>query len=417
MPAYFFVKRTIIMSEFYAARATRLPPKEFVLFLFNYASDLNINGYEADVSDPLGKDAQGRTMVYIKGNGQDGPNGDGGFIGKAEFAYYRTNLANIKLPVDGSFWDVIGSQPSFYEIVDEVIRRTQFGCSVADFIPTEMRTDNLTGYVLKADPKSLRFEGQVNLGVPRRANIDQFIPAGLTGSFTQYNGMFDLNLSRIPINYDITEYPDVIKQLVKGYKIKTTDVVLFNLMLVQAAYSGLPLTNNTTPKDLLNVYQAEVIYHGPLRADADDKHLFESRDRVVELRPSATYAPRAQGTLKLYYASETPPTPVQASLPIYTLNMLSTTASGTAQADFWSKCVVGKLLDQQGTAGVIATAFQAAFGITYDAILKQGLKVTYNGPARPSDQVPAGKTTCNVCELSVVDAPNDFIYGPGKVYY
>lgn len=404
-------------SEFYVARAVRLPPKEFVLFLFNYTSGLNINGYEVDVSDPLGKDTAGRTVVYIKGNGQDGPNGDGGFIGRAEFSYFRSNLNNIGLPVDGSFWDVIGSQPSFYEIVDELKRRTQFGCTVEDFIPTEMLTDNLTGYVLKASPKSLRFEGQVNLGVPRRANFDQFIPADLAGDFSQYNGIFDLNLTRVPVNYDITEYPDVIKQLVKGYKIRANDVVLFNLMLVQASYSGLTLTNDTVPKDLLNIYQAEVIYNGPLRIDADDKHLFESRDRVVELKPSSTYAPRAQGTLKLYYASNTPPTPQKASLPVYALNMLSTTASGSAQASFWSSCTVGKLLDQQGTAGVIATAFQAAFGITYDAILKQGLKVTYNGPARPSDQVPAGKTTCNVCELSVVSAPNDFIYGPGKVYY
>jgi hypothetical protein len=406
------------MSEFYAARAVRLPPKDSVLFLFNYVSGLNINSYEADVSKPLGKDAQGRTVVLIKGRGVIGPNGDGGYINQAEFAYRRTNLADIGLPTDGSFFDVIGSRPTFENMVAELTRRTQFGCTVEDFIPIEYRSDQTTGYVLKADPNSLRFEGSVNIGNPRRANIDEFIPADIGEvSFEQYDGIFDLNLQRIDINFDVTEYPDQIDRLVQGYKIRTTDLVLFNLLLVQADYSGLPLTNNTTPNDLLNVYQAEVTYHGPLRQDADDHHVFSSRDQVIELTPSKTYAPRAMGVLKLYYSNDVPSSPVMASQNVYALNLFSTPASGSAQAAFWAQCKVGKLLDQNGTAGVIATAFQAAFGITYDPILKQALKVTYNGPARPFDQVPVGKTTCNVCELSVVDSPLDFIYGPGKVYY
>jgi hypothetical protein len=418
VPVYFFVKWKNIMSEFYAARAARLPPKDFVLFLFNHVSGLNINSYEAEVSAPLGKDAQGRTVVNIRGLGQPGPNGDGGYINRAEFAYRRTPLDQIDLPTDGSFFDVIGSRPTFVEIVDELRRRTQLGCTVADFIPTEYRSDQTTGYVLKADPNSLRFEGRVNIGNPRRANIDEFIPADIGElTFEQYDGIFDLNLNRIPINFDVTEYPDQITKLAKGYKIRTNDLVLFSLLQVQADYSGLPLTNDTTPNDLLNVYQAEVTYHGPLRQDADDKHLFASRDRVIELTPSKVYAPRAQGVLKLYYSTDVPASPVLASQNIYALNLLSTPASGSAQAAFWAQCVKGRLLDQNGTAGVISTAFQAAFGITYDPILKQALKVTYNGPARPIDQVPAGKTTCNVCELSVVDSPLDFIYGPGKVYY
>lgn len=406
------------MSEFYAARAARLAPKEFVLFLFNHVSGLNVNSYEADVSAPLGKDAYGRTVVYIKGLGQLGPNGDGGYINKAEFAYPRAKLDQIELPTDGSFFDVIGSRPSFLDIVDELKRRTQYGCSVDDFIKTEYRSDQTTGYILRADPSSLRFEGSVNIGNPRRANIDEFIPADIGElSFEEFNGIFDLNLDRVHINYDVTEYPDEIARLVQGYKIRTQDIVLFNLLLVQASYSGLPLTNNATPNSLLNVYQAEVIYHGPLRRDHDDKHIFESRDRVIEIRPSATYAPKAMGTLKLYYASTGVTAPVLATQRIYAMNLYGTTASGSAQAAFWSQCVVGRLLDQNGTAGVIATAFTAAFGITYDSILKQALKVTYNGPARPTDQVPEGKATCNVCELSVVDGPLDFIYGPGKVYY
>lgn len=406
------------MSDFNATRASKLAPKDFVLFLFNYATGLSVNSFDVDVSDPLGKDKQGRTVVYIKGRNKTAPNGDGGYINRAEFAYNRTPLSQIDLPVDGSFWDVIGSKPSFLAIVDELYRRTQCGCTVEDFVQTEYRTDNTTGYVLQAAPTSLRFEGEINLGNPRRANFDEFVPDDIGElSLAAYNGVFDLNLNRININFDITEYPDEAARLVTGYKLRTTDVTIFNFLLQQAAYAGLQLTNNTTINNLLNVYQAEVIYHGDLRQASDDKHLFASRDKVIELRPSATYAPKAYGTLKLYYASEGVTTPSLATKTIYPLAMLRTEASGFAQAAFWSTLVSGKLLDQQGTAGTIASAFLAAFGITYDQILKQQLKVSYNGPHRPQDSIPAGKESCNVCELSVVDAPLDFIYGPAKVYY
>lgn len=406
------------MSEFYAARAAKLPPKEFVLFLFNHVSGLNVNSFEADVSAPLGKDQFGRTVVYIKGRGQQATNGDGGYVNKAEFAYPRVKLSDAQLPTDGSFFDVIGSRPSFLDIVDELKRRTQYGCTVDDFIKVEYRSDQTTGYVLRADPASLKFEGSINLGNPRRANIDEFIPADIGElSFAEYDGIFDLNLNRIAINFDITDHPNEINRLVEGYKVRTQDVVLFNNLLAQANYSGLPLTNNQTPNSLLNIYQAEVIYHGPLRRDSEDKHLFASRDRIIELQPSPVYAPKAIGTLKLYYASVTPTPPPAATRQIYTMSLYNTPVSGSGHADFWRQCVVGKLLVQSGTAGVIAVAFTEAFGITYDAILRQAFKVTYNGPARPIDQMPEGKQTCNVCELSVVDGALDFIYGPGKVYY
>lgn len=406
------------MTDFYYQRAAKLLPKEAVLFMFNYTTGLDVNSFEADVSAPLGHDLQGRTVVYIKGKGVPGPNGDGGYINKAEFAYMRIPLDQIELPTDGSFFDVIGSRPSFQNIVDELIRRTQFGCTIDDFVQTEYRTDSLTGYVLKAAETSLRFEGSVNIGNPRRANFDEFVPADIGElTFEDYDGIFDLNLNRIAINYDITEYPDVIAKLVNGYKISTTDVVLFNLLLVQANYSGLTLYNNTTPNSLLNVYQSKVIYHGPLRRDHDDLHLFTSRDMVIELQPSSVYAPKALGTMKLYYASEGVQAPVMTSESIYALNLLSTEASGSAQAAFWAQCKVNTLFDQNGGGGDTTTAFQAAFGITYDLLLKQALRVTYNGPARPTDWVPEGKGTCNVCELTPIDNPLTFIYGPGKVYY
>lgn len=406
------------MTDFYYQRAVKLPPAEAVLFMFNYTTGLNVNSWEADVSKPLGKDAQGRTVVYIKGKGTIGPNGDGGYINQAEFAYMRQPLDKIGLPTDGTFFDVIGSKPSFEDIVGELSRRTQYGCSKADFIQTEYRSDQLTGYVLRADPDSLRFEGSVNIGNPRRANFDEFIPADIgTLTFENYDGIFDLNLNRINVNYDITEYPDIQAKLVKGYKLQANDVVLFNLLTLQAGYSGLPLVNSSTPKDLLNVRDLEVIYHGPLRRDQDDKHLFTTRDRVVEMQPSAFYAPKALGTLKLYYSSQSVQTPVQASQLVYALNMYSKPASGTAQAAFWAQCKIGTLFDQNGGAGDTSTAFQAAFGITYDQLLKLTLRVTYNGPARPTDTVPEGKATCNVCELTPIDAPLTFIYGPGKVYY
>lgn len=405
------------MSDFYYERAVRLPPADAVLFMFNYENNTGINMDEVTISPPYGTDEQGHTMVKITGLNGTTVAGDGGYFNTATFGYYRVALSQIGLSTTGSFFDVIGSRPGFLDIVEELTRQTQFNCSPEDFYQVEYRSDIEGGYVLKAHPNSWRFTGEINIGHPRRANFDDVIPAGLELSFEDYNGIFDLKVDRLAINYDLTEYPTVVPKLIQGYKVQLNDIVLFNTLLVQADYSGLTLTNSTTPDSLLNIYQAQVIYHGPLRQDKDPKHLFTSRDMVIELQPSSTYAPLALGTMKLYYASTGTVVPTSGNELIYAMQMYSTPASGSLQAAFWSQCVVGKVLEDNGGAMDVSVAFEAAFGLSYDALIKRALKVTYNGPARPNDLVPEGKTTCNVVELSVVDSPLTFVYGPAKVYY
>lgn len=418
MPVYFFVKWVLTMSDFYYQRAAKLSPKEAVLFLFNHETGLAVNSFEVNISEPKGFDAEGRTVVEIVGVGTPGPNGDGGYIGKAVFAYRRTPLHGIGLPEDGSFFDVIGSRPSFLDIVNEVVRRTQMTCFPEDFIQTEYRTDISGGYVLKASPTSLRFQGEVNIGHPRRSNFDEFVPdEAVFLSFEEFDGAFDLKVDRININYDITEYPDIVARLQPGYRLAANDIVLFNLLLVQANYSGLTLVNSSIPSSFLNVRNMKVIYHGDIRPEADDKHLFSSRDRIIEFELDPNYSLKAFGTIKLYYASEGIPTPVMSSDSIYAMSMYSTPASGSAHAAFWEGCVVGSILDDNGTSGVVSGAFEAAFGLTYDLIINRALRVAYNGPARPSDFVPEGMETTRVCELVPVDKPLTHIYGPAKVYY
>lgn len=406
------------MSEFYYARAVKLPPNDFVLFLFNYATGLGLNNFEATVSKPLGLDEAGRCIVEIVGKGELGPNGDGGYFNKARFAYRRTPLSALGIPEDGSFFDIIGGRPSFKAIVSEVRRRTQFNCDVDDFVQTEYRTDLSENYVLRAHPDSLRFEGQVSLGRPRRANFDQFIPEdALEYSLADMDGIFDLKIDRMVSNFDFTNYQSMVSKLVVGYVVKTSDVQLFNAMLLQASFNGMQLVNQVASDSFLNVNGMTVIYHGPLRQDADDKHPFESRDRVIELVPNTTYAPKAFGSLKIYYCSTAPAAPTLASEHVYALNMHGTQASGTAYAEFWRSVVVGVVLDDNGPSMVVKDAFEAAFGLTYDLLLKRSLRVTYNGPARPNDFVPAGLTTCNVVEMMPVDSLLDYVYGPAKVYY
>lgn len=418
MPVSFFVKWVLAMSDFYYQRAVKLPPKEAVLFLFNHATGLAVNSFEVEISEPLGRDPEGRTVVEIRGLGVAGPNGDGGYSEKARFAYRRTSLTSLDIPSDGSFFDVIGSRPNFLDMVNEVIRLTQMTCFPEDFIQTEYRSDIEGGYVLRASPKSWRFEGEINLGHPRRANFDEFVPGNLDGlTFEDQDGIFDLKVDRIDINYDVTEYPDIIAKLSPGYRLAANDFVLFNMLLVQANYSGLTLVNSTEPNAFLNVRNMEVTYHGPLRSTSDDKHLFESRDRVIEFTLDPAFALNAFGTIKLYYASVGIPVPVMNGPSVYAMNMYSTPGSGVGYEMFWEQCAVGTILDDNGTAGVVSVCFEAAFGLIYDLIVNRALRVTYNGPARPSDFVPEGKETVRVCELMPVDNPHTHIYGPAKVYY
>lgn len=406
------------MTDFYYARGARLSPREAVLFMFNHTNDLGVNISEVDISNPLGYDAWGRTMVDIKGKGLSSPNGDGGYVGTARFAYMRVPLNLIDLPVDGSFFDTIGSKPSFLGIVEELTRRTQYGCTIEDFVQSEYSSDINGGYVLKAHPDSLRFEGEVNIGHPRRANFDEFVPVTIGElSFEEHNGVFDLKVDRLPVNFDITEYPSIISKLVSGYQVKLQDIVLFNTLLVQGAYSGLTIVNSVTPNSFLNINGMRVIYHGPLRQSSDDKHLFISRDRVIELVLDPAFAPRAFGNMKLYYSSAAVVTPIMASEKIYALNMFSTGLSGSTKAAFWQQCVTGTVLDDNGGAGDVSVAFETAFGLTYDLLLRRALRVTYNGPARPTDMVPEGALTIRVCELTPVDNLLTQVYGPAKVYY
>ena len=406
------------MSEFLNDRAAKLSPPEAVLFIMNYENGTNVNFDKVIVGPPVAKDTEGRTKVVISGTGKRGPSNYDVLEGSVDFWYRRTPLSGVGIATDGTFYDGITDKVSFLSIVARVKEVTGINCSADEFVPTPFDAASQTGYVLKAAVKSWRFEGEINIGMPRRTDLDAGLPippAQLPLSLFDSNNQLSSRLSTMYLNLDLTAWPNLLALLQQGYKVKTTDTALATALNSQPGRKSMNFTIGLVPNQSLNIYNATVIYNGPVRGV--DPQGYAGQTGVIVLQPDAAYAAGATGNLYIYYWIGITSVLDTANYTAVMLNTMGTAQSGMGEHAFWASLPVGSLLSEATDRTSLSRAFNKAFGLPYELRYGQCMVVAYNGPVRPTDPLPGTNADLNVVEIQALEVRNSTVRGRTRVYY
>lgn len=405
------------MAEFYNSRAARLAPDQAVLFIFNYENNTNINAFEVDVGRPEGVDSNGRTVVTLKGRGEVGPNGHGGYIGEVKFGYRRTPLSSLGLLDYGNFFDNMGKEPTFLNIVQEVYRLTQITLTREDFVDTPYDATLDSGYILQANPLSWRFEGQINLGQPTRRDLDQYLDIPQESQpldlFEENSDEVEKRLTYRYTNLDLTPYPVFVGRLSVGKVFRLGDSDIVAALNQQFGRGSLVFTLNAVPKDDLNLYDARVVYNGPVR-ELDRRPYLSSQTHVVILRPSESYVDGAVGDIYLHYEPAAVMGVDNNSYSPLFITPLSTTTVGSR--DYWANLALNSLISSANLAATSA-AFLDTFGLNYEQRFGQAMRVVYVGPVRLTDALPDDTPGWRVTVVESDNHPLKPVIGTMKVYY
>lgn len=403
-------------DAFDSKRARALSSRDQVLFIYNYENDTYINNFEVEIDPPSGSDASGRTKVVIRGKGEIGPRGNGGYTGEVNFFYRRTPLNLLELPTDGTFYTFIREEVGFLSIVDEVARRTGFNLSYEDFVDEPFNALSMTGYVLKAHPDSFRFEGEINLAMPLRKDLASNLPFTDVLSFPDSDAQLSLLITRQYIGLDLTPWPALITEFKVGRKVGLADDVLLAALRQQTGVGSLDLRIGPGSFNRLNIYQAEVIYNGLLR-DEDMRPYHKGLDSVIVFKPAPNYSDGALGNLSVHYNSKAVVKRYELDSRVYMLQMMGSENSGTLFPATWAKAKAGQFIEQIDTYQQVSLAFESALGIGYEPTYGKDLIVDYNGPVTNEMPLPNDDTSYKVVRLRTAGGVNNLFQGSTYIYY
>lgn len=407
------------MSDaFDSKRARELSSKDMVLFIYNYVNDTYVNSFEVEIEPPHGKDAAGRTKVLIRGLGERRLKGNGGYTGEVEFKYRRTPLNLLELPTDGTFFTFIREEIGFLSIVEEVKRRTGFNLDIDDFVDEPFNPLSEAGYTLKANPESYRFEGSINLGVPLRKDLGQFLPGDQVLSFPDADAQLSLVITRHYIGVDLTPWPSLITDFKVGRKVGLGDDLLLQALRNQTGIGQLDVRIGPGSWNRINLYQSEVIYNGPLR-DGDMRPYHKGLDSVILFKPAVNYSDGAIGYFYAHYNSKAVIKRLDTERRVYLMSMLGTTDSGRTYPAVWAKAKAGQFIQDIDSFQNISLAFQAALGIGYEPTYGKYLVVDYNGPLTNDIPLPANNQSLSqkVVTLRTTGGVDNPFHGSTHIYY
>lgn len=415
---FFFFEGANMSDAFDSKRARELSSKDMVLFIYNYVNDTYVNSFEVDIEPPHGKDAAGRTKVWIKGLGERRLKGNGGYTGEVEFKYRRTPLTLLELPTDGTFFTYIREEIGFLSIVEEVARRTGFNIGIEDFVDEPFNPLSEAGYTLKASPESYRFEGSINLGVPLRRDLGQFLPGDQLLSFPDSDAQLSLLISRHYFGVDLTPWPNLITDFKVGRKVGLADDALLQALRNQTGVGNLDIRIGPGSWNRINLYQSEVVYSGLLR-DGDMRPYHKGLDSVIVFKPAPNYSDGAIGFFYAHYNSKAVIKRADTERRVYLLPMLGSAISGSTHPEVWSLGKVGQLLETVSTFQKLSLAFQEALGIGYEPEYGKQLVVDYNGVVTKDHPLPAfsQSPTLRVMTLRTVGGVDNPFHGSTHIYY
>lgn len=396
-------------------RMVRLAPQDSVLFLFNMASGYNYSLQDASVGKPLTVDAAGKTDILVTGKNYKGLSGVGPVIGTAKLTYIRRNIAHLQLPVNGSFFNVFSGEPHFLGAITEFKRLTGFNCSTEDFVEDAFQPDANGNRWLKAQPLSLRFVGEVNLGRPQLDNISVAIPGNISASLESYNGIFWAVANRFRADPIITDRPADYNRVSVGTVLNRITDTLVTYLTSFLRSKGIDAAFFPNRVERVNLFNAKVVYKGPLRQG--DLAPIPGIDRVIALELYRFPGQWLGGELKLWYSSKGVRTVSFTASEFTPLNMTTPKLLPAQWRSLFATATIGQHLSRLGTLRDLTDAFEWATGHPYLADVFGDLKVTYNGPHRPIDQVPVDSVSCRVIEFELGADSGVAISGPLKFYY
>lgn len=401
--------------DFINERAVRLPAKDAVLFLYNLASGTNFNTPDIEVGAVESLDTQGRTRVNMKGLQYRGLSGNPSAIGTAKFTYIRPDLGDMNIPTDGSFFDLIPGTPNFLGAIAEFRRRTQFNCTPDDFDEGAFYPDVNGNRRLKAKETSHRFVGEINVGRPRRDMINLVANQSISASLSSYDGIFFRNADRLDIRLDISHRFDTYSTITVGQVFTDPNDSCVQFLTAHLEQRNIEVGFSATPINAVNLHGMRVIYRGVLRDS--DYPAPNDRDRVIAVQLKPIPGKWVGGEFRFYYPSERITPPRFNPVEILALNLTGPRVWAGQIATMFSQMTVGQHMTDFSPMSSLDLIFNSLLAIRYDPILHGGFKVRYNGPNRPSDQLPVDVNTCQVIEFEANGARVGACSGPLKLLY
>lgn len=402
-------------QEFINDRGVRLQSKESVLFLFNLASGNNFNTPDIEVGPVTALDSGGRTRVNMKGLQYRGLSGNPSAKGTARFTYIRPNLANMNIPSDGSFFDLMAGAPNFIAAVNEFKRRTQFNCTTDDFDEAAFYPDANGHRWLKAKATSHRFIGQINIGRPRRDMINVVANQTITVNLSNYNGIFFRNADRLRMSLDISHRHDVYSTISVGQVFTNPNDPCVLFVLSHLERKNIEAGFSEEPINGVNLHGMRVIYRGAVRTS--DGVAPNNRDRVIAVQLKPIPGQWSGGELRFFYPSVRINPPRFNPADILAVSLTRPRVWTDEEAAALSALSIGQHLTDLMPIRLVDTIFQAVLFTQYNPTLHGGFRVVYNGPNRPKDQLPTDVLSCQVIEFEANGARLGAVSGPLKLLY